>query len=132
MNASKPMRILVVDDERGLRDMLTRGLSTWGHEVVAAADGLQAVGEAQRRRFDVVLCDMMMPGIGGKETMLRLKALQPGLPVVMATGYPNSESEREVLADGAYAYLAKPYDLNDIESVLANAASGTKVVNKEQ
>jgi CheY-like chemotaxis protein len=112
-------KLLIVDDEPNLRKLIMFDFSGRGYRVVPAADGEEAVRKARAERFDLVLCDIRMPGTDGLETLRRLKRLQPDLRVVMVTGYPSSETKAEAFQSGASAYLVKPYDLEHLASVLA-------------
>lgn len=113
--------VLVVDDERGLRDMLASALGRGGYNVACAPEGAKALELARQRRFDAAVCDLSMPGMNGIEVTRRLREIQPGLPVIIATGYPTQESEQEAMKLGAFAYLAKPFNLSDIEAIVERA-----------
>src|SRR6476469_4536434 len=83
--------ILVIDDEPGLCDMLRYGLPKRGFAVTAVSSGEEAVVQVAAREYDVVLCDIMMPGMGGIEALRRIKHKYPEMPVVMATGFATIE-----------------------------------------
>ncbi len=109
---SKPGRILVVDDEENNRDLLARRLHRAGHEVVAAASGEEALTAINERSLDLVLLDIMMPGMGGIETLTRLRRSHTPtqLPVIMATAKSETEDIVEALKLGANDYVTKPLD----------------------
>src|SRR5438552_6999258 len=87
-SAAEPQsKILVVDDEAGLRDMLAYELSQEGFEVTTAADGNTAVRLLLQHRFEAVVTDLKMPGMDGIETLSALKAIDSNLEVIVATGY---------------------------------------------
>src|SRR5690348_9255170 len=109
MEQSKP-KVLVIDDEQGLRDMLVYGLGGRGYDVAVAENGRQAIEKARAERFDLALCDLMMPGIGGVETLQALKQDHPALEVIMVTGYATLETAVESMKLGAYDYIGKPYE----------------------
>lgn len=111
-------RLLVIDDERGLRDMFARVIGSLGYQVVTAPNGEEGVALARAEPFDAVFCDIMMPGISGIEVMQILRREKPELPVVIMTGYPNAESEQDALALGAAAFMAKPCTIEEIEAVI--------------
>jgi DNA-binding response OmpR family regulator/tRNA A-37 threonylcarbamoyl transferase component Bud32 len=109
MHEAKP-RLLVVDDDSMNREMLSRRLERNGYQVAAAADGVQALDMISSQAFDLVLLDVMMPGIDGFEVLRRLRqtfALQ-ALPVIMATARDGSDSVVRALQLGANDYVAKP------------------------
>ena len=105
-------RLLVVDDNEMNRDMLSRRLQRRGHEVVTAEDGERALAVLESERFDVVLLDVMMPGIDGFEVLRRLRATHPAteLPIIMATAKDDREDIVQALELGANDYVTKPLD----------------------
>ncbi|MBI2384465.1 MAG: response regulator [Elusimicrobia bacterium] len=120
MDQPKP-KILVIDDEKGLRDMLVYGLSGRGYAVTTAANGKEAVAKAKQDAFDLALCDLMMPEMGGIETLKALKETLPHIEVVMVTGYATLENAVESMKLGAYDYVAKPYELDQLCDLLEKA-----------
>ncbi|MBI5624709.1 MAG: response regulator [Elusimicrobia bacterium] len=114
-------RVLVIDDDKNQRNMLSFALRDRGYQIVAVESGERALQEAASGTFDLAICDIMMPGLGGVETLKRLRELQPGLKVVMATGYATAETALKSMRLGAVNYLAKPYELKDLLSVLEAA-----------
>jgi CheY-like chemotaxis protein/predicted Ser/Thr protein kinase len=107
-------RLLVVDDDSMNRDMLSRRLARHGYEVATAADGFEALELTAIRPFDLVLLDVMMPGIDGFEVLRRLRQTYPvhSLPVVMATARGGSDSVVKALQLGANDYVTKPFDFD--------------------
>jgi len=114
-------RILVVDDEPGLRDMLVFDLTDRGHEVVAIDDPRLALDRLRRESFDLVICDVMMPGLSGMDLLKSIKAVSPGTSVVMVTGSPTKEAAAESVKLGACDYIAKPYELDPFYGVIQKA-----------
>jgi two-component system response regulator HydG len=104
-------RILVVDDEPDVREMMCTLLAAEGYEVVAVEGGLQALSAAQRTRFDLVTMDLRMPGMGGREALSRLRALDPAIQVLVVSGYATPEESEACMALGAYAVVRKPLDI---------------------
>lgn len=115
-------RVLVIDDEKGLRDMLSYTLRRMKYEVVVAEDGEKGVEAARAAEFDVVICDIMMPGMDGVAVLEILKKESPRVEVVMVTGYPTIDTSNRCTQLGAFAYLAKPYDLMALLAVIETAA----------
>jgi CheY-like chemotaxis protein len=121
--AAPRRRVLVVDDEALVRTSLTRVLAHDGHEVVTADSGRAAldVHARERGRIDVVVLDMMMPDLSGTEVFRLLRAAEPGLRVVLSSGY-SLESEAQALIDaGGVSVLQKPYTVDEVRRVLAAA-----------
>ncbi len=102
--------ILVVDDELGMRVGCQRALESEGYHVETAADGEQGLEILQSGSFDLVLLDMMMPGIGGSEMLERIAALDPNLVCIVITGYATVELAVQAIKKGAYDFIAKPFD----------------------
>ena len=105
-------KILVVDDEQQVRELISRVLSTCGYETITAADGSDALSLfGEGNGIDLVILDMMMPGMGGRECLARLRAKQPGVRVLVTTGYTSDGSAHELLGEGALGIVEKPLDI---------------------
>ena len=103
-------RILVIDDEPGIRLGCQRALRSEGYRVDTAADGEEGLQALASSEYDLVLLDMMMPGIGGLEMLERIRELDPNLVCVVITGYATVELAVEAIKRGAYDFIAKPFD----------------------
>jgi signal transduction histidine kinase len=103
-------RILVAEDDAAVRDIAVRILSRGNYEVVAAASGAAACELALHQEFDLVLLDVVMPGMPCREVVERLRQLRPGLPILLASGYAAGESLAELSRDTDVEFLRKPYD----------------------
>lgn len=112
--------ILVVDDDIAHRTML-RILLEWEYEVFEADCGFTAIEKIQHTSFDLVLLDVCMPGISGIEVLDRLKAYNPSLPVIMMTAYSSNEKAAHALEKGAYGYLTKPFDFDNLRQTIEGA-----------
>ncbi len=106
--------ILVTDDEKAHRLMLRGHLEDSGYQVLEAGDGLEALGILQNNHVDLVLLDLMMPRLDGIQTLPKLLAMVPDLPVIMMTAYSTLESAVTALKMGATDYLAKPLDMEEL------------------
>jgi DNA-binding response OmpR family regulator len=111
-------RILVVDDEPGLLDVLQEHLSICGYHVETALNGEAALAAIARSRPDVVLLDFHMPGMGGLELLRRIRALAR---VIMVTANTDVPAARETLKSGAFDYVTKPIDFDHLDQVIAAA-----------
>jgi len=123
-------RILFIDDDESLRNVVGKALTYAGHEVIQAADGQQGLDLARSTRVDLVITDLVMPVQEGVETILTLRREQPKLPVIaISGGMSNSRLYLEIAAKiGARRILAKPFTprelLQEIEDVLTESATG--------
>jgi len=106
----EPATILVVDDELGIREGCRRVLSRTGHRVVVAAAGEEGWQQIQSNQFDLVLLDVMMPDINGLELLKRIVPFDPELVCIIITGYATIELGVQAIKEGAYDFIAKPFD----------------------
>ena len=108
------MRVLVVDDDPGVRDSLRRSLAFNGYEVELAEDGQRALTAIALRRPEAVILDVMMPGLDGLETCRRLRAAGEDIPVLMLTARESIADRVSGLDAGADDYLVKPFALDEL------------------
>jgi putative nucleotidyltransferase with HDIG domain len=101
-------RVLIVDDEAGIRKVLNLRLGSLGYETCEAENGLKALDVLKDRPFDAVLCDIKMPEMDGLEMIAKLRQSDPITPVIMLTGFIDLETAVEVMKRGAFDYLTKP------------------------
>ncbi len=109
---------MIVDDERGIREILARLVRRAGYEAVEAADGVHALAAIGREAPDALLLDIGMPGVDGLEVLRQAKRVAPLLPVVMITSHAGTEDIAAALQCGARAYLVKPFAHEDVLRVL--------------
>lgn len=102
-------RVLVVEDEFFVRDLLEKVLRKRGHAVTTANDGIEALEKLEQAEFDLVLTDVVMPRMEGFELLRRVKGLYPGMKVIVLTGYARRQSISDFLIYGADDYLSKPF-----------------------
>jgi len=112
--------VLVVDDEQAIRELLQKGLQTFGLEVVTAASGAQAVEvcRAQSERVGVALLDVLLPGLDGPQTLRALRAMRPDLPCCFMSGNTGRYSDADLLALGAALVFHKPFPLETMAFAL--------------
>jgi CheY-like chemotaxis protein len=118
-------KVLVVDDEPEVRLVLSEFLESRGFEVTAAASGAQALAMVDEIKPHVVLLDVTMPQMDGIETLKRLAALKPGLPIIMVTANADVDVTSKLLALGAADYIPKPFDLEYLGQAVAIQVSAT-------
>jgi len=121
-------RILIVDDEPRMRQVLTLLLQKWGYRVQTAAGGREALDQLQETEVDLVLTDLKMPGMEGNELLRELKKLNPALPVIIMTAYGTVKSAVEAMKAGAYDYILKPFDNEELRITLDRAVSYHRLV----
>ena len=111
----EPLKILVVDDEPPLREILQRGLTQMGgFSVEVAQNGLEAIEKVEKDIFDLILTDLMMPEMDGMEFLKMIKGTRPEMPVIMMTAYGSIDTAVEAMKIGANDYITKPVDLRDL------------------
>jgi two-component system response regulator MprA len=110
------MRVLVVDDDRALRDALRRALTLGGYEVLAAGGGLQAIEQLAAARPDVVVLDVLMPDMDGLEVCRRLRERGDRTPILMLTARDAVDDRIAGLDAGADDYLVKPFDVEELKA----------------
>lgn len=122
-------RILVIDDERAIRNTLREILEYEDYQVDEAVDGMSALELAGKEAYDVILCDIKMPQMDGIEVLEALLKLCD-TPVVMISGHGNIETAVEAIKKGAYDYISKPLDLNRLLITLRNALDKSRLVTE--
>ena len=113
--------ILIVDDDLAHRTMLKTLLSGWGYAVTAADDGGAAIAQVREQPFDLILMDVRMVKVSGLEALANIKAFNPAIPVVIMTAYASVETAVEALKKGAYDYLTKPLDFDELRLTMVRA-----------
>jgi len=121
-------KVLVVDDEPAFRLTLAAGLSLEGFEVGSAGSAPEALELIEKRRFDVALVDLMMPGMHGLDQARRLTGASFHVPVVLTSAYCLSQHQLMLADCGAVGFLPKPYGLDRVAQYLRSKLEGTKLV----
>lgn len=111
-------RILVVDDQAGIRRLLYEAFSEQGYEVDLAASGVEALEKVGCTPPDVMLLDMKMPGMNGIETLQEIKKMNDSILVVMMTAYGELEIVAEAVKLGIKEYVTKPFDINELRDMV--------------
>jgi len=121
MNHKQPSHILIVEDDASHRIMLRTLLSGWGYAVQEAGDGGEAVQMVQIGPFDLILMDIRMLKVSGLEALHRIKTINPAIPVIIMTAYASVETALTALKNGAYDYLIKPLDFDELRLTMERA-----------
>jgi two-component system, NtrC family, nitrogen regulation response regulator NtrX len=124
------MKVLIIDDERSIRNTLKEILEFEGHEISLAADGKEGLDAASVTNFDVIFCDIKMPGMDGIEVLDKLIESGNDASVVMITGHGSVDTAVECIKKGAFDFIQKPLDLNRILITLKNAIEKTTLVKE--
>src|SRR6185295_3391999 len=117
-------RILIVEDRDSLRRMLERALGQEGYVVATAADGRAGIRLLGERSFDLVLTDLKLPDVSGLEVLAASRTAQPQIPVVVLTGYGTVGTAVEAMKLGAYDFLEKPLEIDDLARLIERAIGG--------
>jgi DNA-binding NtrC family response regulator len=117
-------RLLIVDDDEEMRDLLRKVLEKEGYRVSVAADGRQALAVLAQGAFDLVVTDMLMPQDGGLELLETLHRIHPALPVIIVTAFGDWHSYTRALELGAAAFISKPLRMSELLAAVHNALAG--------
>ena len=121
--------ILVVDDDQSVASAFERFLAFEGHQCRLVSNADDALQSIEERRPDLVMMDIRMPGVDGLQALEQVRARFPGLSVVMMTGYGTSQTSIDAIRAGAFDYLTKPPDLDDLRAIIGKALAASKTAN---
>jgi len=119
--------ILVVDDDLAHRTMLRTLLGGWGYDVAEADDGQSAVEAVHKKPFDLILMDIRMIRVSGLEALVEIKRFNPAIPVIIMTAYASVETAVKALKEGAYDYLTKPLDFDELKIIMDRAMEHSRL-----
>jgi len=125
-----PARVLIIDDEIKMGKALKHVLAKEGYGVEAFDNPVEGLALLERERYDVLLCDLKMPGLSGLDVLERSKGMQPDLNVIMMTAYASAETAVESMKRGAYDYLIKPFSTDELK-ILIQRCLDTRVLRQE-
>jgi DNA-binding NtrC family response regulator len=127
---SEKARILIVDDELIVRQSLSDWLAESGYEVEAVDGGSKAISEVKKKEWDLLLVDLKMRGMDGIDVMRAVKKISKDLPVVIITGYPTVDTAVQAMKQGAYDYIVKPFNPEEIDLVIRNVVAHQNLVKE--
>jgi two-component system response regulator PilR (NtrC family) len=113
-------RVLIVDDEKSMRDLLTITLEKAGYEVTAADGGEAAIDAVRKENFDAIITDLRMPKVDGLQVLRAAKDLSPETAVIVVTAVASTETAVEAMKLGAYDYVTKPFKLDEVDLIIRN------------
>ena len=119
--SGEELKVLVVDDEEPVRNLLKKMLDAAGYESVTAANGTDALDIIAKQHIDAVLLDIKMPGLSGMDVLAKLTYDYPNLSVIMVTGVGDTQTAVDAMKKGASDYITKPFDRKDLVSKLRKA-----------
>lgn len=124
------MKLLIIDDERSIRNSLKEILSDEGYDVDVAEDGVQGCAMVDKEKYSVIFCDIKMPGMDGLEVLDKLVNMGVDSAVVMISGHGDIDTAVECIKKGAFDYIQKPLDLNRILITIKNATEKVSLVKE--
>jgi DNA-binding NtrC family response regulator len=129
-SAANKLRVLFVDDEAPIRDLVRLELPRFGHDVTICEDGKSALAEMEKNTFDAAIVDLRMPGLSGWDVIAHVKKVSPETEVIISTGHGSMEEAVQALRRGAFDFLSKPTRMAVIASVLQKVADKRALLNK--
>ena len=125
-------RILVVDDQLGVRKLLLEAFKDDGYDVELAASGQEAIEKVSKSRPEIILMDMKMPGMNGLDTLAEIEKIEKSIEVVIMTAYGELELVVEAKKMGIKEYITKPFDINELKDIVKRTIkSGTMAESSE-
>jgi two-component system response regulator HydG len=119
--------ILIVDDDLAHRTMLKKLVDGWGYEIFEADDGSTAIEKVRKRSFDLILMDIRMLKVSGIEALEQIKVINPAIPIIIMTAYASIETAVAALKKGAYDYLTKPLDFDELKMAINRATEHNRL-----
>jgi two-component system response regulator PilR (NtrC family) len=113
--------ILVVDDDKGIREILEIVLTQEGYDVTSLEDGVKALAKCRRQKYDLIITDLKMPKMDGIEFLKAVKEVSPESLVILITAFASGETAVKAMKEGAYDYLEKDFDIDDLKNIVQNA-----------
>jgi len=129
---SKKISILIVDDESSVRDSLYNWFIEDGYHVACAEDAKVALSVLETESFDIVLTDIKMPGMDGLEMLKRIKTIKKDAVVIMMTAFATVDTAVQALKDGAFDYVTKPFDPDDLSHLIRNASKQISLMEENE
>lgn len=121
-------RVLVADDEEDILELLSELLHRWGYDPVTAKNGREALETFKKQHFDLVLTDLKMPEMDGLELLRKIREEDPRVPALVLTGYPTIDSAIQAMQEGAYDYLIKPINPDELRFRIQKALAQSEQI----
>jgi DNA-binding NtrC family response regulator len=123
MGQDNPIKLLLVDDEAGYVSVLAKRMTKRNIDTITATNGNEAIQTLRSHRFDCAVLDLKMEDMDGIEVLKIFKKMDPAMPVIMLTGHGSETAAREGVKFGAFDYLTKPCDLDDLIDIICEACN---------
>ena len=117
--------ILIIDDEKNIREGLGAALEMEGYKIALASDGKAGLERLVKGDIDLVITDLRMPEVSGEQVLAKVTAENPGVPVIVLTGHGSIDSAVDAMRNGAYDFLTKPLNLDQLVLIVKRAGQGT-------
>ncbi|NLN75197.1 MAG: sigma-54-dependent Fis family transcriptional regulator [Armatimonadetes bacterium] len=127
---SESKTVLIIDDEPGMRDVISRMFADIGCDTATAPDGASGLALAEQGEFDLVILDMSLPKMSGLNVLNGIKEDKPDLPVIMVTAYGSTQTAIEAMRLGAYDYITKPFELDELQMLAERAFEQSRVIDE--
>src|SRR4051812_40156660 len=118
---SPKARILVIDDEHTIRELLRNELGRQCYAVDVAVDGEEGIAKVRQEKYDIVISDIKMPRMDGMQALSEIKKISPETEVIMITGYATVENAVQAMKSGAYDFIQKPFNLEELSVLIEKA-----------
>ena len=125
-----PVKIVIADDEKTLREILFDELSEEGYDVSETGSGIKAIELLEKSEYDVLLLDLNMPGLNGMEALKRIKAQEMPVEVIILTGHGTVPTAVEAMRLGAYHYITKPFNTDELKAVIEKAYEKKRLLSE--
>lgn len=119
--------ILIIDDEKNIREGLSAALELDGYSVKLAANGAEGIALIEKGDIDLVITDLRMPGVSGEEVLAKVRGESPGIPVIVLTGHGSIDTAVDAMRNGAYDFLTKPLSLDRLSLIVKRALAGREL-----
>src|SRR5512137_146881 len=129
---ARKISILIVDDEESVRDSLYNWFIEDGYRVECAENAKKALSMLENESFDIILADIKMPGMDGLEMLRRIKLLKSDSIVIVMTAFATVDTAVQALKDGAFDYVTKPFDPDDLSHLIRNASRQISLVEENE
>ena len=120
-------RILIADDEQGIRELLEMELGLQGYTVETVKNGQEAIDRIKKEKFDLLLCDIKMPKANGIQVLKEARKNNPDMPVIMMTGYGEEANYNDSMRLGACGFISKPFHIDEVVASVEKVIKSYKI-----